>query len=98
MVGNPWERIERIKFRELASGSNEFVGDNLKKENLRELRLMFQEDLNWVLDNDIQELEEDGGGGESVKRDPVKRWRNDGEAIRVLVDRFCVVVIIYFFF
>ncbi|KAL5755095.1 hypothetical protein ACOSP7_023315 [Xanthoceras sorbifolium] len=88
LIGNPWERIERLKFRELASGSKEFVGDNLKRENLRELKHMFEEDLNWVLDNDIQVDDDHGSlGGENREWDPAKRWRNEAEAIRVLVDR-----------
>ncbi|TXG59931.1 hypothetical protein EZV62_014504 [Acer yangbiense] len=88
LIGKPWERIERLKFRELASGSKEFVGHNLKKENLRELKQMFEEDLNWVLDNDIQ-LDDDYGslGGENREFDPAKRWRSEADAIRVLVDR-----------
>ncbi|KAK0575081.1 hypothetical protein LWI29_033735 [Acer saccharum] len=84
--GKPWERIERLKFRELASGSKEFVGHNLKKENLRELKQMFEEDLNWVLDNDIQ-LDDDYGslGGENWEFDPAKRWRSEADAIREFI-------------
>lgn len=90
LIGKPWERIERLKFRELASESKEFGGENLKRENLRELKQMFEKDMNWVIDDDI-EVENDGYWSlESETRDwdPAKRWRNEAEAIRVLVNRF----------
>lgn len=91
MVGRPWEGIERIGFRELASTSAEYGGEKLKKEELKALREMFEarklEDLKWVLDDDI-ELTEDWLDGENRVWDPAKRRRRgEGEVIQFLVDR-----------
>lgn len=92
LLGKPWERIERLKFRQLASQSKEFAGDNLKRENLRELKEMFEKDLNWILDDDVQVGSHDLA--EKVEWEPEKRWRSEAEAIRVLVDRFGVLILI----
>lgn len=90
-MGKPWERIERAKLAELVSKNGEFDGQSLKRENLVELREMFEKDLRWVLDDDV-DVEDDGGLLPREKpardRDPSKRWRNEKEAIRFLVDRF----------
>ncbi|XVE82943.1 hypothetical protein DITRI_Ditri16bG0045700 [Diplodiscus trichospermus] len=90
LVGKPWERIERAKLLELVSKNEEFHGDSLKKENLVELREMFEKDLRWVLEDDI-DVEDDDWLLPSEKPaqdwDPSKRWRNEKEAIRFLVDR-----------
>ncbi|VVA23388.1 PREDICTED: pentatricopeptide [Prunus dulcis] len=91
MVGRPWEGIERIGFRELASTSAEYVGEKLKKEELKALREMFEarklDDLKWVLDDDIG-LKEDWMDGENRVWDPAKRRRRgEGEVIQFLVDR-----------
>ncbi|XP_039032040.1 pentatricopeptide repeat-containing protein At5g67570, chloroplastic isoform X2 [Hibiscus syriacus] len=90
LVGNPWERIEGAKLRDLASENEEFHGERLKRQNLKELREMFEEDLRWVLEDDV-EVEEDDWllPAEKQERDldPSKRWRNEKEAIRFLVDR-----------
>lgn len=93
LVGKPWERIERLKFRQLSSESKEFAGDNLKRENLRELKEMFEKDLNWVFDDDVQLGSDDFA--KNVEWHPEKRWRSEAEAIRVLVDRFGVLILIY---
>lgn len=91
MVGMPWERLERVGFRELASASAEYKGENLKKEELRELKEMFEsrkrQELQWVLDDDI-EIKEEWLDGEQRVWDPLKRRRSEVEAIRFLVDRF----------
>ncbi|KDP32082.1 hypothetical protein JCGZ_12543 [Jatropha curcas] len=88
LVGKPWERIERVSLRELASGSKEFNGDALKKENLRELKEVFEEGLNWVLDNDIEVENDDWLRKDNQWQwDPTKRRRSDKEAIRFLVDK-----------
>ncbi|GMJ03848.1 embryo defective 1408, DELAYED GREENING 1, EMBRYO DEFECTIVE 246, thermo sensitive leaf color 1 [Hibiscus trionum] len=88
LVGKPWERIEGAKLQDLVS--EEFNGVSLKRENLKELREMFEEDLRWVLDDDV-EVEDDGWLLPTDKQeqdlDPSKRWRNEKEAIRFLVDR-----------
>ncbi|KAG5241031.1 pentatricopeptide repeat-containing protein [Salix suchowensis] len=88
LVGKPWERIERVKLKEIGSGSREFNGGKLKRENLRELKEIFEGNLKWVLDDDIDVEDSDWlrSGGEE-KWDPAKRWRGEGEAIRFLVDR-----------
>ncbi|KAM3014598.1 hypothetical protein FF2_027279 [Malus domestica] len=91
MVGRPWEGIERIGFRELASTSAEYGGEKLKKEELNALREMFEarklEELKWVLDDDI-EMKEEWFNGEDRVWDPSKRRRRgEGEVIQFLVDR-----------
>ncbi|KAJ6678841.1 hypothetical protein OIU85_009316 [Salix viminalis] len=88
LVGKPWERIERVKLKEIGSGSREFNGGKLKRENLRELKEIFEGNLKWVLDDDIDVEDSDWlrSGGEE-KWDPAKRWRGEGEAIRFIVDR-----------
>ncbi|XP_050205412.1 pentatricopeptide repeat-containing protein At5g67570, chloroplastic [Mercurialis annua] len=92
LVGMPWERIERVKLREIASGSNEFDGGNkLRVETLRELKEVFEDGLKWVLDNDIEfEGGDDGqflSSENQSQYDPTKRSRNDKEEIRFLVSR-----------
>ncbi|KAL5556786.1 hypothetical protein UlMin_039022 [Ulmus minor] len=90
MVGKPWERVESVCFRELASSSGEYGGDKLRREELGELRRMFEarkrEELQWVLDDDVEVQEE---WLESGKRswEPSKRRRSEVEVIRFLVDR-----------
>ncbi|XP_021274126.1 pentatricopeptide repeat-containing protein At5g67570, chloroplastic [Herrania umbratica] len=90
LVGKPWERIERAKLAELVSENGEFDGESLKRENLVELREIFEKDLRWVLDDDV-DVEDDGGLLPSERPakdwDPSKRWRNEKEAIRFLVNR-----------
>jgi len=92
MVGRPWEGIERIGFRELASTSAEYRGEKLKREELNALREMFEarklEELKWVLDDDI-EMKEEWFNGEDRVWDPSKRRRRgEGEVIHFLVDRY----------
>ncbi|KAK8482327.1 hypothetical protein V6N13_123978 [Hibiscus sabdariffa] len=90
LVGKPWERIEGAKLRDLVSENEEFHGESLNRENLKDLREMFQEDLRWVLEDDV-DVEDDGWLLPADKQerdfDPSKRWRNEKEAIRFLVDR-----------
>ncbi|XP_022739855.1 pentatricopeptide repeat-containing protein At5g67570, chloroplastic [Durio zibethinus] len=90
LVGKPWERIEAAKLREFVSKNEDFHGETLKRENLVELREMFEKDLRWVLEDDV-DVEDDDWLLPSKKpildRDPSKRWRNEKEAIRFLVDR-----------
>ncbi|KAF8017305.1 hypothetical protein BT93_H2480 [Corymbia citriodora subsp. variegata] len=91
MVGVPWERIERVRLREIAGGSEGSGGNKLKRESLRELGEMFEdrrrEELQWVLDDDI-ELEGIGLEREVSQWDPVKRKRRtEDETIAFLVQR-----------
>ncbi|CAA7034633.1 unnamed protein product [Microthlaspi erraticum] len=89
MVGNPWEGIERVRLKELVSGvrREEVSGGKLRKENLKELKKILEQDLRWVLDDDVDVEEYALAGNEDRDFDPAKRWRNEGEAVRVLVDR-----------
>jgi len=94
LAGKPWERLEREKLRELASGyegKEPIVGGKLKSEHLRELGMIFEERkieaLSSFLDDDI-ELEEGMLEGERGKWVPPRRRTTDAEAIRILVDRF----------
>ncbi|PRQ48211.1 hypothetical protein RchiOBHm_Chr2g0108171 [Rosa chinensis] len=75
-VGMPWERVERIGFRELASSSGEYGGEKLKKEELNALREMFE-----------MEIKEEWFDGENRVSDPTKRRRGEGEVIQFLVER-----------
>ncbi|XP_030538973.1 pentatricopeptide repeat-containing protein At5g67570, chloroplastic [Rhodamnia argentea] len=91
MVGVPWERIERVRLREIARGSEGSGGDKLKRESLTELGEMFEErrreELQWVLDDDI-ELEGIVLESEGSRWDPEKRrTRTEDEAIGFLVKR-----------
>ncbi|CAN7024214.1 hypothetical protein IGI04_024133 [Brassica rapa subsp. trilocularis] len=87
IVGNPWEGIERVRLKELVGSvrREEVSGGKLRKENLKELKKILEQDLRWVLEDDVDDVEDrnDDVGG----FDPAKRWRNEGEAVRVLVDR-----------
>lgn len=96
MVGNPWEGIERVKLKELVSGvrREEVSGGELKKENLKELKKILEKDLRWVLEDDVDVEEYDL----DKEFDPAKRWRNEGEAVRVLVDRFDTLFFFHFNF
>ncbi|KAJ8765584.1 hypothetical protein K2173_014706 [Erythroxylum novogranatense] len=89
LVGRPWERIEKVKLREIAGGSNGFYGGTvLKRQNLRDLKQVFEDDLRWVLDNDIEF--EDGSWLNDQNQptwDPTKRKRSEKEAIGFLVAR-----------
>lgn len=92
MVGMPWERLERVGCREMASTSTEYSGEKLKREELRELKEMFEsrkrQDLQWVLDDDV-EIKEEWLDDEKRVWNPIKRRRRgEGEVIRFLVDRF----------
>ncbi|KAF5749679.1 hypothetical protein HS088_TW03G00004 [Tripterygium wilfordii] len=90
LVGSPWVRIERLRSREIASETMEFNGEKLKKENLKELREMFEEDLRWVLDDDMEMLEGIDCYYSNETWDSVRlgrRQRSEAERIRFLVDR-----------
>ncbi|XP_012491972.1 pentatricopeptide repeat-containing protein At5g67570, chloroplastic [Gossypium raimondii] len=90
LAGKPWERIEGPKLRDLVSENEELHGESLKRQNLKELREMFEEDLRWVLEDDV-DVEDDDCLLPTEKQmqdlDTSKRWRNEKEAIRFLVDR-----------
>ncbi|CAN8251458.1 unnamed protein product [Cochlearia groenlandica] len=90
MVGNPWEGIERVRLKELVSDvrREEISGGKSKIENLKELKKILEKDLRWVLEDEDLDFEEYGVlGNEDKGFDPANRWRNEGEAIRVLIDR-----------
>lgn len=100
MAGKPWERIEGPKLRDLVSEDEEFHGESLKRQNLKELKEMFEEDLRWVLEDDV-DVEDDDCLLPTEKQmqdlGPSKRWRNEKEAIRFLVDRFRFFVLSFSF-
>lgn len=91
MVGNPWERLESLRLRELAAASAEFDGEKLRREELRELGRVFEErnreELQWVLDDDL-DVSDEVLQSEKRRWDPLKRRRPEVEVIRFLVDRF----------
>ncbi|KAK6125263.1 hypothetical protein DH2020_041007 [Rehmannia glutinosa] len=87
LVGKPWERLERLKLRELASGNTEYDGERLDPEHLRELSDIIEcerDKFTWLLDNDI-ELEE------GLIENDGKRWappkRSETEAIKIFINR-----------
>ncbi|CAK9172305.1 unnamed protein product [Ilex paraguariensis] len=90
MVGRPWESLERLKLRELASESELYGGEKLRTEHLRELSDVIENErdkLRWLLDDDI-EMEEGLFGNERRNWAPPKQRRGgDVEAIQFLVDR-----------
>ncbi|KAL8151788.1 hypothetical protein V2J09_021596 [Rumex salicifolius] len=91
MVGRPWERLDRWKLRELAPGSDEFKGEKLNSQYLRELGEIFEERkkeaFSLMLDNDDVELEDSLTASNDYVH--VKRRRADTETIQFLVDRLC---------
>ncbi|XP_056842511.1 pentatricopeptide repeat-containing protein At5g67570, chloroplastic [Raphanus sativus] len=93
IVGNPWEGIERVRLKELVGGvRREDLSDGkTRRENLKELKKILEQDLRWVLEDDVDDVEEEyslvAARNDDVGFDPAKRWRNEGEAVRVLVDR-----------
>ena len=100
IVGNPWEGIERVRLKELVGSvrREEVSGGKLRRENLKELKKILEQDLRWVLEDDVDDVEEydsaarnDDVGG----FDPAKRWRNEGEAVRVLVDRYMIISLVH---
>ncbi|WCJ37795.1 Pentatricopeptide repeat-containing protein At5g67570 chloroplastic [Euphorbia peplus] len=88
LVGRPWEMIEKVQLKEIASATNEFNGDKLKVEKLGELKDIFEDGLKWVLDNDIETQDGDRLWSENQRQwDPATRRLSDKQAIRFLVDR-----------
>lgn len=88
LVGRPWERLEMIRLRELASDSVEYDGDNLNSEHLRELGDIIEcekDKFSWLLDNDVEV-------GEGWFENDGRRWdrprRSESEAITLLIDRY----------
>ncbi|KAL3844675.1 hypothetical protein ACJIZ3_002078 [Penstemon smallii] len=87
LVGRPWERLERLRLRELASDNDEYGGDKLNPQHLRELSDIIEcdrDNFSWLLDNDVEfEVEEEEEDG--------KKWaprkRGEAEAIKFLTDR-----------
>ncbi|KAI3451917.1 hypothetical protein Pfo_008582 [Paulownia fortunei] len=87
LVGRPWERLERLRLRELASENMEYDGERLNPEHLRELSDIIECErvkFSWLLDNDI-ELEEGWFDNEGRRWVPPKR--SEAEAIKLLIDR-----------
>ncbi|KAL0350488.1 UNVERIFIED_CONTAM: Pentatricopeptide repeat-containing protein, chloroplastic [Sesamum radiatum] len=87
LVGRPWERLERLRLRELSSDNMEYDGERLNPEHLRELSDIIEcerDKFSWLLDNDI-ELEEGWFENDGRRWAPPKR--SETEAIRFLIDR-----------
>ncbi|KAK9284654.1 hypothetical protein L1049_023830 [Liquidambar formosana] len=82
-------RVERIGFREIASGK-EYGGQKLKREHLRELGELFdkrrRDEFTVDLDDDM-EVEEGWLDKERPRWEPVKRLRSEADAIQFLIDR-----------
>ncbi|XP_062101800.1 pentatricopeptide repeat-containing protein At5g67570, chloroplastic isoform X2 [Humulus lupulus] len=89
-VGNPWERLDSLRLRELAGATTEYDGEKLRREELRELGQVFEarkrDELRWVLEDDL-EISEEILNGEKKVWDPLKRRRGEVEVIQFLVDR-----------
>ncbi|KAG5528425.1 hypothetical protein RHGRI_029189 [Rhododendron griersonianum] len=88
MVGNPWERAEvGDELREVAS-REEYGGEKLKAEHLRELSGFLERDrdeFRWLLDDDVEI--EGGWVEDSGRRNWAPRKRGEKESIRFLVDK-----------
>ncbi|CAN0917822.1 Pentatricopeptide repeat-containing protein At5g67570, chloroplastic [Linum grandiflorum] len=90
LVGRPWESMDRVRLKEIASLSKEFDGGKLKRDNLRELKETFEGNLKWVLDDDVDfEDDEIATSLNYSNWEPSIRKRSEGEAIRFLVDKLC---------
>lgn len=91
IVGRPWERIEKLKLKELSSESKVYSGDELNSEHLRELSDIIEsekEKFSWLLDNDV-EIKQGWFDNERAKWDYRQRRRGEAETIRFIIDR-CV--------
>ena len=90
-TSRPWERQESSGLRELAGASTEYEGEKLRRDELRELGLIFEarkrEELQWVLDDDL-EISDEFLDSEKKGWDPLKRRRGEVEIIRFLFDGF----------
>lgn len=89
MVGRPWERLEKLQLRELASETKEYSGDNLKMEHLKELSDIMDDErgkLQWLLEDDV-EVDEGWLEQESSNVAPPKRSRTEAETIRFFLER-----------
>ncbi|KAL8476921.1 hypothetical protein ACS0TY_029282 [Phlomoides rotata] len=87
LVGVPWERLERLQLRELASETMEYDGEKLNSHHLRELSDIIESErdkFSWLLDNDI-EVEE--GWFEDEGRRWAPKKRSEIEATKLLIDR-----------
>lgn len=89
IVGRPWERIEKLKLKELSSESKVYSGDELNSEHLRELSDIIEsekEKFSWLLDNDV-EIKQGWFDNERAKWDYRQRRRGEAETIRFIIDR-----------
>ncbi|CAA0841059.1 Pentatricopeptide repeat-containing protein -chloroplastic [Striga hermonthica] len=87
LVGKPWEKLERIRLRELAGEEMEYGGERLNQEHLSELSDVIElerDKFSWLLDNDI-ELEEGLVENDGTKWAPPKR--REPESINLLIHR-----------
>ncbi|KAK4789700.1 hypothetical protein SAY86_017004 [Trapa natans] len=93
MVGLPWEGVERVKLRELASEREDYDGGIVRRDKLRELGDIFEgrkrEELQWVLEDGDVEWDGKWAEIEDSKWDPQKRMkrRTESETIKLLVSR-----------
>lgn len=87
MVGMPWEGLEKLRLREMASHNLEYDGDKLKPEHLRELSDIIEcerDKFSWLLDDDV---EFEDGWFEERGRGWVPRKRSESESIKFLIHR-----------
>ncbi|XP_057784449.1 pentatricopeptide repeat-containing protein At5g67570, chloroplastic [Salvia miltiorrhiza] len=85
LVGRPWERLDRLRLRELAGEGAEHDGAHLNPEHLRELSDIIEcerDRFSWLLDDDV-EVEQ----GLLQERNWAPRKRTEAEAIKLLIDR-----------
>ncbi|KZV19209.1 pentatricopeptide repeat-containing protein chloroplastic [Dorcoceras hygrometricum] len=83
LVGLPWEGLEKLRLRELASHNFEYGGDKLKPEHLRELSDIIEcerDKFSWLLVDDVEI--EDGWFVENG-RGWVPRKRSEAESIKL---------------
>ncbi|XP_047962879.1 pentatricopeptide repeat-containing protein At5g67570, chloroplastic [Salvia hispanica] len=85
LVGRPWERLDRLRLRELAGEGAEHDGAGLNPDRLRELSDIIEcerDRFAWLLDDDV-EVEE----GLLEERSWAPRKRTEAESIKLLIDR-----------
>ncbi|OWM65685.1 pentatricopeptide repeat-containing protein At5g67570, chloroplastic isoform X1 [Punica granatum] len=93
MVGLPWEGVERVTLRELASARDEYEVGVVRRTRLRELGEMFEgrkrEELQWVLEDDPVEWKGSWVEREGSDWDPQKsrKRRTESEVVKFLVTR-----------
>ncbi|CAI0406374.1 unnamed protein product [Linum tenue] len=91
LEGRPWEKMGKVKLREISGRCKDFDRGKPKRENLRELKEIFEGNLKWVLDDDIDFEDDDFSRTENeTNLEPSRRKCSEGETIQFLVNKLCL--------